>query len=400
MRVRQEPGPGRGARERVLAAAGRLFATRGISATTMEEVAVGAPVSKRTLYAHFPTKDDLVLGQLQHVLDSGETLLGVLTREDLSPRERLLGMFDPSPEVGGIARGCPFIDAAAEYPLPASRVHAFARQQKLLMYGLVRDLTERLGVAEPERLAEHLVTLADGASSRAMVLDDRDYGRHARTAAESLIDLAPRRPVPPGPAQVTAGSQPANDRHGTRQAPGRLAFVQELLNTRSDGRSRHPDPLAGLPSGQQWVDRALTAWSVDAGIRAEPVVLGVDDVAHLRQFRDDLHERVSGAEGLDLVGVGDTASASLQMVESGEVRLVPGGTGWRYIVSLALITAQEAQLAETWHRLKVCRNPSCGIAFYDRSRNNSGVWHDVRVCGNAANLRAHRARRRAELPPS
>jgi predicted RNA-binding Zn ribbon-like protein len=37
----------------------------------------------------------------------------------------------------------------------------------------------------------------------------------------------------------------------------------------------------------------------------------------------------------------------------------------------------------------------CPCAFYDRSRNNSRVWHDVRTCGNVANLRASRARRRA-----
>ncbi|MBP2336104.1 hypothetical protein JOF41_002282 [Saccharothrix coeruleofusca] len=30
--------------------------------------------------------------------------------------------------------------------------------------------------------------------SRAMVLNDPDYGRHARAAAETLLDHAPRRP--------------------------------------------------------------------------------------------------------------------------------------------------------------------------------------------------------------
>ncbi|MGV9881539.1 CGNR zinc finger domain-containing protein [Streptomyces sp. NPDC003006] len=49
-------------------------------------------------------------------------------------------------------------------------------------------------------------------------------------------------------------------------------------------------------------------------------------------------------------------------------------------------------------RLKTCRNPLCRVAFYDRSRNNSGVWHDVKTCGNAANLRAYRARRRGQEP--
>lgn len=398
MAARRDRGPARGARERTLAAAGRLFGTRGITATTMDEVAAGAPVSKRTLYSHFPSKDDLVLAQLQHLLDAGETLLDVLTREELSPRERLLGMFDPSPEVGGIARGCPFIDAAAEYPLPGSRVHAFARQQKLLMYDLVRELAGRLGVVEPEWLAEQLVTLADGASSRAMVLNDPYYGRHARSAAESLIDLAPRTPVPSAPRQMTDECRSGDDRGDTRQAPGRLAFVQELLNTGANGRPGHPDPMGGLTSAQEWVDRAVTAWSVSAGVRAEPVVLDAADVEQLRRFRDDVHERVAGAGRPDLASAGHVASASLTVGQAGEVRPVPCGTGWRYVASLTLIEAQEAQLAGAWRRLKICRNPSCGIAFYDRSRNNSGVWHDVRTCGNAANLRAHRARRRAARP--
>jgi predicted RNA-binding Zn ribbon-like protein len=45
-------------------------------------------------------------------------------------------------------------------------------------------------------------------------------------------------------------------------------------------------------------------------------------------------------------------------------------------------------------RLKICRNEVCSLSFYDRSRNNSGVYHDSRVCGNAMYLRASRARKR------
>ncbi|MGW0908586.1 hypothetical protein [Streptomyces sp. NPDC002853] len=47
-----------------------------------------------------------------------------------------------------------------------------------------------LGCREPDALAEHLVTLADGAASRATVLGEADYGRHARAAAEVLLDNA------------------------------------------------------------------------------------------------------------------------------------------------------------------------------------------------------------------
>ncbi|WP_030623039.1 TetR/AcrR family transcriptional regulator [Streptomyces sclerotialus] len=178
---------GRGGRERILAAAAQLFAQQGINATGMEQVAEAAPVSKRTLYAHFRTKSDLVIAHLRELSAAGRTLEGVLTRDDLPPRERLLRLFDhPAPEASPV-RGCPFVDAAAEFPDPDSAIHSYAREQKLLMVHLVTALVTELGAADPTALAEQLVTLADGAASRAMVLGEADYGRHARAAAEILL---------------------------------------------------------------------------------------------------------------------------------------------------------------------------------------------------------------------
>jgi AcrR family transcriptional regulator len=156
----------------------------------MEQVAEEAPVSKRTLYAHFRTKSDLVIAHLKDLAASGATLESVLTREDIPPRERILGLFDqPVPDAAPV-RGCPFIDAAAEFPDPESAVHSYAREQKLRMVRLVTALVTELGCREPAALAEQLVTLADGAASRAMVLGEADYGRHARTAAEILLSHA------------------------------------------------------------------------------------------------------------------------------------------------------------------------------------------------------------------
>ncbi|GAA4526491.1 TetR family transcriptional regulator [Amycolatopsis samaneae] len=180
---------GRGGRERILGAATALFEAHGINPTGMEQVAAAAPVSKRTLYTHFPTKDELVVGYLRHLVESGRTTEGVLDREDLSPRERLLALFTV-PEGNGPIRGCPFVDAAAEFPDPGSPVHVYAAEQKQRLATRLTALVSELGIAEPRALGEQLAVLVDGAASRSMVLDDPGCARYARTAAETLLDAA------------------------------------------------------------------------------------------------------------------------------------------------------------------------------------------------------------------
>jgi len=78
----------------------------------------------------------------------------------------------------------------------------------------------------------------------------------------------------------------------------------------------------------------------------------------------------------------------------GTARLEPRGDGHRRVSAIALIETFTAQRLDTWRRLKICRNEMCSLSFYDRSPNNSAVYHDSRVCGNAIYLRASRARKR------
>nr|BFE77329.1 hypothetical protein GCM10020092_106300 [Actinoplanes digitatis] len=78
----------------------------------------------------------------------------------------------------------------------------------------------------------------------------------------------------------------------------------------------------------------------------------------------------------------------------GWVRMVPSGRGTRWLASALWAETLLAQQAGLWSRLKLCHNIDCRAAFFDTSRNNSGVWHDVSTCGNTANLRAFRERKR------
>ena len=60
----------------------------------------------------------------------------------------------------------------------------------------------------------------------------------------------------------------------------------------------------------------------------------------------------------------------------------------------------EAQAEGTWDRLKACPWDTCRWAFYDRSKNRSGRWCRMDVCGNRAKAAAFRARARERSPAS
>jgi predicted RNA-binding Zn ribbon-like protein len=201
----------------------------------------------------------------------------------------------------------------------------------------------------------------------------------------------------------------ATSRYGLAPAPGALGLAQDLLNTAPAGHK--PDLLADLASARTWVGEATAQWSAATGLPVPEVVLDAGDLHLLRAFRDDLREVIAkehdGAPDTEPAAPDTepaapalyTAAAALQLGADGSVRLHPQETGPQALVMLVLAALFEDQQAGTGRRLKTCRNPRCQVAFYDRSRNASGVWHSVRVCGNAINLRAHRERRRSQDQP-
>jgi len=64
-------------------------------------------------------------------------------------------------------------------------------------------------------------------------------------------------------------------------------------------------------------------------------------------------------------------------------------------VGSILSAVRESTGSGLWLRLKTCRDPNCGWVFFDRSRNRSGVWCEMAVCGNREKARRYKARRRA-----
>jgi len=74
--------------------------------------------------------------------------------------------------------------------------------------------------------------------------------------------------------------------------------------------------------------------------------------------------------------------------------LSPAGSGLPATIATLLATIYDATRAGTWRRLKLCRESTCAWAFYDESKNGSGTWCSMRVCGNRNKARRRRERSR------
>src|SRR5215212_3479545 len=187
----------------------------------------------------------------------------------------------------------------------------------------------------------------------------------------------------------------ASARHGVREAPAGLALVQELLNTRAT-MSYGPDLLAMPDDAQRWLSEALSTWSRVSGLPAPVLLISSTDLRSLRRLRTTFENVVLAGGRKEPDGSLPPADVSVSLVPDSEgwVRIVPTGRGTRWLASALWAEALLAQQGGIWARLKLCNNVDCRAAFFDTSRNNSGVWHDVTTCGNTANLRAFRERKR------
>ena len=190
-----EKGPrglrrGRGARERIIGASQQLFRDQGINRTGMNELCAAAGVSKRTLYQHFVGKDELIVEHLRRF--DPDVLPEVFERTDLTPRERLLAVFDVHAPL------CPFIAAAVEINDPGHPARVFARDYKKAFAARLAETAREAGATDPEQLGEQLALLLDGASARSRVLDTDTFATAAAIAAVLIDDAIPAAALPSG----------------------------------------------------------------------------------------------------------------------------------------------------------------------------------------------------------
>ena len=178
-------------RERLLAAAGELFYRRGIHAVGIDEVIAAAGVAKMSLYRHFASKDELIAAYLEEC-DAGywRRWDDIVARHPGAPRQQLRALFAwlahhaTKPDW----RGCPFINAATEFPAPDHPARRVAEANKRKLRQRLLALARAARARQPERLADQLTLLFEGAYSSALTYGANGPARAVAAAAEALLD--------------------------------------------------------------------------------------------------------------------------------------------------------------------------------------------------------------------
>ncbi len=172
-------------KERILETADRLFYLQGIRAVGVDTIAAEIGISKRTLYNHFPSKQELIAAYLAGRFKQ-------VPASDKPPVEQILGTFDRL-ERGFAAkgfRGCPFVNAVAELGAEDRSVKKIAIAFKESRRIWFRDLLMQLEVADANGLATQLQLLVDGAIATDLVRNDPSAARAAKDAARVLLSNA------------------------------------------------------------------------------------------------------------------------------------------------------------------------------------------------------------------
>jgi len=178
------------ARERILTTADRLFYDEGIHAVGIQRVIAESSVTRVTLYRHFPSKDDLISAYLDRRAQSDrDQVTGIIAAHRDDPRRALteLATALTRDDFAAIRRGCPFINASAEFTgsHPARR-HAY--EIRRWVTDRLEELLVRLGHRDPSATAAQLMMVRTGAVvSGALDRDDR-LTEHFLRCWNQLID--------------------------------------------------------------------------------------------------------------------------------------------------------------------------------------------------------------------
>jgi AcrR family transcriptional regulator len=182
-------------RQRILDAAFALFWRHGFVRVSVDDVAERARITKRALYQHFRSKDDLMAAVLEHTSRLGlERLHAIGERMPKGAAAMIDAMFA---ELSGWAakpryEGAGFTRVVAELAdLPGHPARVIARRHKALAEAFFADLLAKRKVRSAVERGREMMLLIEGAMSLALIHGDPSYIQAAAHAAKRCVGLKP-----------------------------------------------------------------------------------------------------------------------------------------------------------------------------------------------------------------
>jgi predicted RNA-binding Zn ribbon-like protein len=180
---------------------------------------------------------------------------------------------------------------------------------------------------------------------------------------------------------------------GGSVVPAELALIKAFLN--SVDIEEGSDRFETAESVRDWlVERGLPEGDAPFSERERRGLIDLREA--IREIVAAHDEPIPSAAQRIVASAARTAPLIVAIDGSGRADLVPTGRGPSALIARLLGDLATAQRMGTWRDLRICRRDVCRWAFYDASRNHSGVWCTMSICGNrvkSARLRRRRAGR-------
>jgi predicted RNA-binding Zn ribbon-like protein len=174
------------------------------------------------------------------------------------------------------------------------------------------------------------------------------------------------------------------------EAPGGLELVRRFVNTRD------------IEEGSEELDspESLLTWFAGMGLLDNEAAAEERDLERALALREGIRALLlaNNGEEIETVHIRELNRAignvclTVRFDDDGRATLKPASSGVSAALGRILATVVRATEEGSWGRLKICPNDACQWAFYDRSKNRSGKWCTMEVCGNRMKARTFRQR--------
>jgi len=182
---------GAATRERIVDASGDLFYAHGLRAVSADKIIEKAGITKVTFYRHFRSKDDLIVAYLERRA-AWERKVILAARDaahgDVDEAIRLVAQGIGQEACSAGFRGCPFINAAAEYSDAEHPVRKVVDSHRSWFLSMLNNLTASIGIHDPA-VANELMMLRDGAMVTGYLGDSQKVGAALQSASRAVLGL-------------------------------------------------------------------------------------------------------------------------------------------------------------------------------------------------------------------